>query len=153
MSLDSYLSKCRKQAIEFLINGFAANHMSLVVPSRRKDDLMFTDARRVYPPMRLKMYFGNGEHFSLRKRDLTENYVIAYVWNLDTEPEALFLTQQEAASILGDAPLKTQSWVRDGYYRWSSATGVPARRRELLYSLYRERWAWLLNRLRHQRSM
>lgn len=79
----------------------------------------------------VKFRSGSGEHFSLRKRDLTSGYdALAYVWNADLDAEVFILTLDEALDFLGPKATATFSWMKQGYYKWSSASGLPKDRTE-----------------------
>lgn len=77
-----------------------------------------------------KVRAGSGEHFSLRRTDLSSPGVLhIYIWNADTDPEVFVLTLAEALEVLGKEPLETASWKSQGGYKWSSSTGMPLSRR------------------------
>jgi len=92
----------------------------------------------------IKVYGGDGEFFTLSQKDLREpNTLLAYVWDVYAESRVFVMTGQEALEVLGSGPQNTASWRERGRYNWSSATGIPARRKQKMELFYMERWEWL----------
>lgn len=92
----------------------------------------------------IKFSSGAGNHFSLRKADLEPpGRILAYIWNADTEPEVFLLLPDEATNFLGPKPQLTRSWKTEGYYKWSSAAGMPEFRRVEFAKRFGNRQAWL----------
>ena len=111
--------------------------------------MIVTSKRRTKNPnLTVKIYAGSGDHFTLRKADLEiENCILAYVWDADLEPEVYFATPQQALQFLGTDAQKTKSWTRDGYYKWSSASGLPSLRKRLFVESFGGRWDWVLSQI------
>jgi hypothetical protein len=97
-----------------------------------------------------KIYTGEGNFFKLRKSDAKYTMIIYYWESEEAIRDSLFiLTATEALEFLGDSPQQTDSWIRQGYYKWSSASGLPKQRRTTFVELFGNRIDWLKAQLQH----
>lgn len=99
-------------------------------------------------PFFLKVCAGDGVHFKVtRKVTEINNLLLVYIWDFEDAPACFFMTYGEALQVLGKRPLSTKSWKVAGKYSWSSATGLPRQRRQLMEARFKVRWPWLNSRL------
>ena len=101
-----------------------------------------------HKPLHCKLHASCGTHFKTQKKDCVDpKSIIVYVWDADIDPSCYIMTVSEAMAVLGPNAIKTKSWTEHGYYSWSSATGIPKKRKAKMETFYKERWSWLLNNL------
>ena len=141
MSLPFNIDNLRKTALRLLEEKFIKNNIKFrAINGHRRIHYKIIKNTKEY---NLSVFSGDGECLKIFKyhEDLRPYFI--YIWYVYENPTFYILDFKDVKRLFGPKPFETFSWKQGGYYSWSSATGVPIQRKNILNSYHKDNWTIL----------
>jgi hypothetical protein len=113
-------------------------HYRKIGPKRR----IHFRVRRNGKELNISVLGGDGEFLKVCRFHEHLKPIMIFVWHVFEAPEIYILPFLTLKKVFGTRPFETKSWKDDGYYSWTSATGVPDQRKAML-KRFKDNWTLL----------
>ena len=135
-SEDLRLTALRVLEIKLKSNGIKFKQ----IPGKRRIHYKIIKANREFNTV---VFSADGECLKIYKCHEYIKPFFIFIWYVYENPTFYILTYNDVRRLFGPKPFETFSWKEEGYYSWSSATGVPSQRKHILDTFYKNNWGIL----------
>lgn len=141
MSLDFKNENLRLSALKALESKLRANGIKFKqIPGKRRIHYKIFRGKKEF---NAAVFCADGECLKIYRCHEHIKPFFIFIWYVYENPTFYILTFNDLKRLFGPKPFETFSWKEEGYYSWSSATGVPSQRKHILDSFYKNNWGIL----------
>jgi len=138
MNLDSNSDNLRVKALKMFESSLKKNRIKFKpIPGKRRIHYKILKDNK---ELNLVVFCSDGECLKIYRCHEHIKPFFVFIWHVFDNPTFYILNYTDVRRLFGPKPFETFSWMEEGYYSWSSVTGVPYQRKYIMNSLYKNNW-------------